>query len=92
MRERRGFHAANLMKSDILENDDFIFEGPESALERMLIESYLKDKGFASIKEFSKLPKDKAKQLMQEACRYASLKLAEVESTDRFQKDIHFDG
>lgn len=80
------------MKSDLLEDEDFIFEGPESALERMLIESYLKDKGFASIKELSKLPKDEAKKLMMEACKYASLKLAEVESTDRFQKDIHTGG
>ncbi len=80
------------MKSDLLEDEDFIFEGPESALERMLIESYLKDKGIASIKELSKLPKDEAKKLMMEACKYASLKLAEVESTDRFQKDIHTGG
>ena len=77
------------MKSDLLEDEDSIFEGPESALERMLIESYLREKGIASIKELNKLPKDEAKQLMEEACRYASLKLAEVESTDRFQKDIH---
>ena len=80
------------MKPDLLEDEDSIFEGPESALERMLIESYLREKGIASIKELNKLPKDKAKQLMEEACRYASLKLAEVESTDRFQKDIHAGG
>ena len=80
------------MKSDFLEDEDFIFEGPESALERMLIESYLRGKGFSSIQELSKLPKDEAKQLMVEACKYASLKLAEVESTDRFQKDIHTGG
>lgn len=80
------------MKSDLLENEDFIFEGPESALERMLIESYLKEKGYSSIEELNKLPKEVAKQLMVEACRYASLKLAEVESTDRFQKDIHTGG
>lgn len=77
------------MKTDLLEDEDFIFEGPESVLERMLIESYLKEKGFASIKELGKLPKEEAKKLMMEACKYASLKLAEVESTDRFQKDIH---
>ena len=80
------------MKSDLLEDEETIFEGPESALERMLIESYLRDKGIASLKELSKLPKDEAKKLMMEACRYASLKLAEVESTDRFQKDIHTGG
>jgi hypothetical protein len=80
------------MKSHLLEDEDSIFEGPESALERMLIESYLKEKGFSSIKELRKLPKDEAKQFMMEACRYASLKLAEIESTDRFQKDIHTGG
>ncbi len=80
------------MKSGFSEQEDSIFEGPESALERMLIESYLKDKGISSIKELSKLPKDEAKRLMSEACKYASLKLAEVESTDRFQKDIHIGG
>ena len=77
------------MKTDVLENEEVIFEGPESALERMLIENYLREKGVASIRELSKLPKDKAKKLMQEACQYASLKLAEIESVDRLQRDIH---
>jgi hypothetical protein len=76
------------MKSDTLEQEDSIFEGPESALERMLIANYLKSKGIASIKELSKLPAERAKQLMQEACQYASLKLAEVESVDRLQRDL----
>ena len=66
-----------------------IFEGPESALERMLIDEYLKLQGFSSVKELCKLPDDEAKQMMINACRYASLKLAEVESTNRFQHEIH---
>jgi len=81
-----------LKDEDFVEDEDTVFEGPESALEKMLIESCLKEKGFSSIKELSKLPTDEAKKLMMEACRYASLKLAEVESTDRFQKDIHTGG
>ena len=66
-----------------------VFEGPESALERMLIDEYLKLQGFSSVKELCKLPDDEAKQMMINACRYASLKLAEVESTNRFQHEIH---
>ncbi|MBI5943275.1 MAG: hypothetical protein HY864_02805 [Chloroflexi bacterium] len=69
-----------------------IFEGPESALERMLIDEFLNQNGITSIKELCNLPEEEAKQLMINACRYASLKLAEVESTDRFQKDIHTGG
>ena len=63
-------------------------EGPEAALERALIDDYLKHKGYA-FKELCKLPEEEAKQLMIDACRYASLKLAEVESRDTFQKEIH---
>jgi phage FluMu protein gp41 len=80
------------MKSQSLKPDDSIFEGPESALERMLIADYLKGKGIASIKELSKLSKENTKRLMQEACRYASLKLAEVESLDRFQRKLQTGG
>ena len=72
--------------------DVLVFEGPESALERMLIDEYLKQQGISSVKELCKLPEDEAKQIMVNACRYASLKLAEVESVDRFQRNIHGGG
>jgi ABC-type histidine transport system ATPase subunit len=78
-----------MKKSPQIKPDVLVFEGPESALERMLIDEYLKQQGISSVKELCKLPEEKAKQLRMEACRYASLKLAEIESTDRFQKDIH---
>jgi hypothetical protein len=55
----------------------------------MLIDSYLKDKGISSIQGLSTLSKEDAKRLMLEACRYASLKLAEIESMDRLQRELH---
>ena len=67
------------------------FEDPEAALERALIDDYLKQKGYA-FTDLCKLPEKEAKVLMIEACRYASLKLAEVESRDTFQKEIHISG
>ncbi len=63
-------------------------EGPQSTLERKYIKEYLLEKGYR-MQDLRKLPKGKARQLMTEACRYASLKLAEVESRARFQKKIH---
>jgi ABC-type histidine transport system ATPase subunit len=78
-----------MKKSPQVKPEVLVFEGPESALERMLIDEYLKHRGISSVKELCKLPEDEAKQMMINACRYASLKLAEVESTDRFQHEIH---
>jgi hypothetical protein len=67
--------------------DDSVKEGPQAAMERALIEAYLKGKGY-SLKELQKLPKEKAKSLMTEACEYASLRLAQVESTAHFRDKI----
>lgn len=63
-------------------------EGPQSALERKLIEEYLKEKGY-SLKDLRALPEEEAHRLMREACRYASLKLAEVESRAQMRREIH---
>lgn len=63
-------------------------EGPQSKLEWKYIQEYLQSKG-ASIKTLGKLPKDEQQRLMSEACQYASLKLAEVESRAKFRHDIH---
>jgi len=41
------------------------------------------------MEELRKLPEEEAKSLMREACRYATLRLAEVESRARFQREIH---
>jgi hypothetical protein len=63
-------------------------EGPQSKLEWKYIQEYLQGKG-ASIETLGKLPKDEQQRLMSEACQYASLKLAEVESRAKFRHDIH---
>jgi len=63
-------------------------EGPQSALEKNLIQEYLQEKGY-SLESLHQLPKDSAQRLMREACTYASLKLAEVESRARFREEIH---
>jgi hypothetical protein len=66
-----------------------ISQGPESTLERQLVENYLKEKGY-SLESLHKLPPDQAKELMKEACTYASLKLAELESKSKFRDEIRF--
>lgn len=63
-------------------------EGPQSALERKYIEEYLQSQG-ASLESLGNLPKEEQQHLMREACKFASLKLAEVESRAKFRDDIH---
>jgi hypothetical protein len=67
--------------------DNLYKQGPESALERVLLEEYLTSKGYHLI-DLNKLPEEKVKALMTEASRYASLKLAQVESTAHFREEI----
>jgi hypothetical protein len=64
-----------------------ISEGPQSALERHLVEDYLQSKGYRK-EDLQKLPKEQAKALMREACTYASLKLAEHEAKSQFRDEI----
>jgi hypothetical protein len=64
-------------------------EGPQSALERKYIEEYLTEKGYC-LSNLQALPEREARRLMREACRYASLKLAEVESRAQLRKEIHY--
>lgn len=62
-------------------------EGPQSALERKLVEEYLTGKGYLR-EDLKKMPKEEAKQLMAEACMYASGKLAELEAKSHFRDNI----
>ncbi len=62
--------------------------GPKSDLEKNLIEEYLEGKGYR-LDTLSNLPEGEAKALMAEACRYASLKLAEIESRSHLRETIH---
>ena len=63
---------------------------PKSLLELQYIINYLAERGY-SLKNIQTLPTDLAKQLMREACTFASLKLAEIEALSQFRNKIHYD-
>jgi hypothetical protein len=65
-------------------------EDRNAMLEKVLIEEYLKEKGY-SHEDLKKLPQDVLEKLMKEASQYASLKLEEVESRAHFIKELHDD-
>lgn len=67
--------------------DECAGQAPQSAMERKLIVEYLAEKGL-TFSDLKKLPEEEAHQIMCEACRYASLKIAEVESKASFRKKI----
>ena len=67
--------------------DELLPKGPQSALERRFIKEYLREKGY-QLEDLKRLPLKESKHLLTEACRYASLKLAEVESKAKFRKEI----
>jgi hypothetical protein len=67
---------------------DCLKDGPQSAMEKMLLEEYLQQKGY-HLTDLHKLPPEQAKALMVEACQYASLQLAQVESSAHFREKIH---
>ena len=60
---------------------------PHSAMERHLLEEYLERQGY-SLAKLKDLPEEKRKALMIEACKYASLKMAQVESKVSFRDNI----
>lgn len=60
---------------------------PESAIEKAFLEEYLNAQGY-SLAALKTLPEEKAKELMTEACKYASLKLAQFESKAGFRDKI----
>lgn len=62
--------------------------GPQSALERKFIEEYLVRNG-TSLEDIHTLPAEESKALMKVACRYASLRLAEIESRSHLRATIH---
>jgi hypothetical protein len=77
-------------EQDSLDRDPFESEGPQTTLEKLYIEEYLKEKGL-TLEKLHQLPRSEAQRYMREACLYASLKLAEVESRSRFHQEIHHD-
>lgn len=72
------------------EIDRCLADGPQSTLEKMLLEEYLEGKGYR-LEDLKNLPPEEAQTLMKEACAYASMKLAEVESKAHFRREIHYE-
>lgn len=68
-----------------------LLDEPKAALEKALIEEYLKEQGY-TLEKLKELPERVAKQLMKEASRYASLKLEEIESRAHLVEEIHDKG
>ena len=66
------------------------FTGTQSALERKFIEQYLDSRGYR-VGDLKDLPVNISRRLLTEASKYASLKLAEIESRAQFRKRIHRD-
>lgn len=75
------------MSNSYFDVDECLSEGPQSALERRLIEEYLQSKGYR-MADLRSMPKKQARTLMKEACMHASLKLSEMESRAKFRRDI----
>ncbi|MEA3441482.1 MAG: hypothetical protein U9R58_14500 [Chloroflexota bacterium] len=67
--------------------EQHLSEGPQTALEKLLIEAFLQEKGYTR-EDLNRMPIEEASALMREACMYASLKLAEIESRARFRREI----
>jgi hypothetical protein len=63
-------------------------QNPEAALEMTYIHAYLREKGYSNT-DLDKLPEKQAARLRRGASRYASLKLAELESRARLHSKIH---
>ena len=72
------------------EIDRCLADGPQSTLEKMLLEAYMEGKGY-HLEDLKNLPPEQVRELMKEACAYASMKLAEVESKAQFRQEIHYE-
>ena len=75
-------------KINRFENKAKSTEYPQADLEMFYIEEYLREKGY-SINDLRMLPEPETKRFMVEACRYVSLKLAELESRAHLRREIH---
>jgi hypothetical protein len=64
---------------------------PESPLERELIAKYLSSKGY-KLSDLRHLSGQKARDLMEAACRYAALRLAEIEARSKVRRKIEAPG
>jgi hypothetical protein len=75
------------MSAATIDPDRFLGEGPQSTLERTLIAEYLLSQGYLT-SELKELPPLVAKRLKGEACRFAALRLAEIEAKAELRQKL----
>jgi len=75
------------MSATTIDSGPLLPGGPLSLLERALIAEYLLSQGYLTA-DLKKLPPLVAKGLMSEACRFAALRLAEIEAKVEFRQKI----
>jgi hypothetical protein len=68
--------------------DPKLDDEPIAHLEHELIVSFLREKGH-TLESIKELPETEAHQIMVEASRYASARLAELEARSRFVDTLH---
>ena len=79
-----------MKESNLNRDTEKCFEnGPQSPLERQFIKDFLLKKGYR-LEDLQELLEKEARELIREACLYASLKLAEVEAKGRFREEIRY--
>lgn len=78
------------MRKSKLEESSQPVADPHTEVEMMYITEYLKSKN-CSLEKLAELPTATAKALMEEASKYASLHLAELEMGAAFVDAIHHD-
>ena len=75
------------MSGETIDLNRLLADGPQSVLERTLIAEYLLSKGYL-MSDLKELPPQVAKSLMREACRFAALRLGEIEARSKFCQKI----
>jgi hypothetical protein len=75
------------MSDKVFDKDVPVTNGPHSLLERTLVAEFLIGKGYL-FTDLKDLDSQTANKLMQEACHYAALRLAQIESRDRLLQMI----
>ncbi|MEN8172301.1 MAG: hypothetical protein ABFS03_05415 [Chloroflexota bacterium] len=78
------------MRTKNIHLNDCAARGHQSVLERKYIEIHLARLGH-TLESVKTLPIADAKRLMTEACRYASLKMAEIEAKGQFRDRIRYE-
>lgn len=70
------------------QQDDTTARSPYATMERAYIEEYLRGLGL-SLAQLRELPEARARAIMAEASRFASMKLSEVETRSHLIKEMH---